>query len=68
MRLQVDPARCQGHTLCTLAAPELIELREDDGHAAPTQEELADAQLPTADAAINACPERALSLTERPLT
>jgi ferredoxin len=68
MRLQVDPARCQGHRLCTLAAPDLIELREDDGHASPKQQNLSEAQLEPAMTAVNACPEHALSLTDRSLT
>lgn len=62
MRLRVDSGRCQGHTLCTLAAPDLVELRDDDGHAAPVQRDLAEAEEQVAVSAVNACPERALSL------
>jgi ferredoxin len=62
MRLRVDYNRCQGHTLCALAAPALVELREDDGHAAPVARDLVDDELPVAQAAVDACPERALSL------
>ncbi len=33
MRVYVDEAICQGHTLCAMAAPEVFHLRDDDGHA-----------------------------------
>jgi ferredoxin len=68
MRLQVDRARCQGHTLCALAAPDLIELQEDDGHASPIRQELTEAQLEPARTAVSACPEHALSLSKGALT
>ena len=33
MKVRVDPERCQGHTLCNMAVPEVFQLRENDGHA-----------------------------------
>ena len=33
MNVQVDPDRCQGHTLCNMAAPDVFHLRDEDGHA-----------------------------------
>lgn len=33
MRIGVDLGKCQGHTLCAIAAPELFDLDDDDGHA-----------------------------------
>lgn len=34
MKAEVDPQRCQGHTLCAVAAPPtLFELSDIDGHA-----------------------------------
>ena len=32
IRVRVDSARCQGHTLCNLAAPTVFSLRDEDGH------------------------------------
>ena len=33
MKVRVDPARCQGHTLCTIPAPDVFLLDEEEGHA-----------------------------------
>lgn len=57
----MDDNKCQGHTLCSLAAPELFKLREDDGHSyvdfcgdVPPELEA------KARAAEATCPERAI--------
>lgn len=62
MKLVIDFQRCQGHTLCKIAAPELIELDDKDGHAVPSSGELQGAEVDAAYAAIDTCPEQALSL------
>lgn len=62
MRVRADESRCQGHGLCHMVAPEVFDLRADDGHVLiPTPDvppELAD------DAArgVEGCPEMALTL------
>jgi len=33
MRVRVDDAKCQGHTLCNRVAPEIFKLRPEDGHS-----------------------------------
>jgi len=64
MKITVDQARCQGHALCALGAPELFELSMEDGHARPAHDTVpADRH----DAAVRAeldCPERAISLVD----
>lgn len=64
MRLRVDPDKCQGHTLCAMAAPDLFTLREEDGHA-----EVGDGVVPpereeAARRAVLGCPERAIEIIE----
>ena len=39
-RAVVDPELCQGHTLCNMAAPDIFQLREEDGHAYVVVDEL----------------------------
>jgi ferredoxin len=63
MKVRVDPDKCQGHTLCWLAAPEAFELDDLDGHATALlgdvplgdQEQVAEAVL--------SCPEQAIEVT-----
>lgn len=60
MRVTIDPARCQGHTLCNMAAPEVFGLREDDGHAYVLLTEFDDATIASARRAASTCPEQAI--------
>jgi ferredoxin len=65
MKVRVDPARCQGHTLCTIPAPDVFLLDEEEGHA-HVQDENADVQVDREDAVRKAaatCPERAIIIT-----
>lgn len=41
MRVNVDPVRCQDHTLCAMTAPEPFELDDIDGHPHAVIEEVA---------------------------
>ena len=38
MKVSVDGQRCQGHTLCSMIAPESFELNDVDGHASPVSD------------------------------
>ena len=63
MKVSVDDQVCQGHTLCTFAAPMLFKLRDEDGHAYVENPEVP-AEYETA--ALNAaatCPEEAIKIT-----
>jgi ferredoxin len=62
MRLWVDPDKCQGHTLCKLAAPELIHLGEVDGHATAVDEDIDHEREQRARMAVAGCPEQAIVL------
>jgi ferredoxin len=64
MRVHVDPAVCQGHTLCTLAAPQIFLLGDEDGHAYVANEEV---PLELEDAvrkAVATCPEGAITVRD----
>ena len=62
MKVQVDPEKCQGHTLCAMRAPALFELSEIDGHSSAVAGEVpADVEAAALEAA-RSCPEQAISL------
>lgn len=64
MRLWVDPDKCQGHTLCNLAAPDLVSLSENDGHGAAIDGPIPTERAEAARRAVAACPEQAISLLD----
>jgi ferredoxin len=63
MKVRIDPALCQGHTLCAMNAPQIFTLRDEDGHA-----EAAEGNVPAefeaaARGAVLSCPEQAITLS-----
>jgi ferredoxin len=64
MRVSVDAERCQGHTLCSMAAPEIFGLRNEDGHAYVLIEEVDGELLAAARRGASTCPEQAITITE----
>jgi ferredoxin len=67
MRVQIDPALCQGHGRCYDLAPELFG-DDEDGYATLTQQ-TADGSVPAgreddARLAADNCPESAIALLE----
>ena len=64
MRIRVDPAVCQGHTLCALSAPSLFRLREEDGHAVVAVDEVSPEFAELARRAVLGCPEGAIEVIE----
>ncbi len=64
MRVTVEEERCQGHTLCAMAAPEVFDLREDDGHSVVKLEEVPTRLAGAVRRAVDSCPERAISITD----
>jgi predicted metal-dependent phosphotriesterase family hydrolase/ferredoxin len=64
MRCTVHHDLCQGHGLCFFEAEELFEIRESDGKAIVLHEVVPEHMHDLARAAEDACPERAISLTE----
>lgn len=60
MKVSVDGQRCQGHTLCSMIAPDSFELDDVDGHASPVSEEVPDDQQDVVREAAHSCPEQAI--------
>lgn len=66
MRVRVDSARCQGHTLCAMIAPQSFELDDVDGHARAVTEDVAEEDRQQVLEAAHSCPEQAIEvLVER---
>jgi ferredoxin len=64
MRVRVDDGRCQGHTLCHHALPEVFLLREDDEHAYVEIEAVPTALEDAVREAACTCPEGAIRIEE----
>jgi ferredoxin len=63
VKVQVDPQRCQGHTLCAMIAPQAFQLDDIDGHSSVVSEDVpADQQEQVAEA-VRSCPEQAISIS-----
>jgi ferredoxin len=62
MRITVNQAVCQGHTLCALTAPELFTLSDEDGHASAIAGEVPVELEELAQLAVASCPEQAISI------
>ena len=60
MKVWVDPERCQGHTLCSMIAPDSFELDDVDGHASAVNEIVPDDQQDAVREAAHSCPEQAI--------
>jgi len=63
MKIHIDESKCQGHTLCVLAAPDLINLREEDGHSYVLSEDVTPGQEAAVRAAAATCPEQAIKIS-----
>ena len=64
MRVYVQEDVCQGHTLCHMAAPEVFDLREEDGHAFVSLTEFTPEVMEAARRAALTCPEQAIVVEE----
>lgn len=63
IRLSIDGAKCEGHARCVARAPELFDV-DDEGISFVLAEEVPPEHAEAARAAVVACPERAISLSE----
>jgi ferredoxin len=61
-RVSVDSARCQGHTLCNMVAPQLFRVDDEDGYATVTRETVVGELEDLANKAADGCPERAITV------
>ncbi len=64
MKVRVDPDRCQGHTLCAMAAPEAFRLSEVDGHSTAIYEDVPPALEESVRDAASTCPEQAIIVSD----
>lgn len=64
MKAWVDPNRCQGHTLCSMVAPDFFELSDIDGHASARSEMVPSDQAELVREAEGTCPEQAIVVSE----
>jgi ferredoxin len=60
MRVRVNEEACQGHTMCKMTAPDVFELKEDDGHSYVRIPQIPPELERSVRAAIAGCPERAI--------
>jgi ferredoxin len=61
MRVQVDPALCQGHARCWDICPEVFTI-DDDGYSSVSEAEVPAAFDAKVREAASNCPERAISI------
>ncbi|UXA16586.1 ferredoxin [Mycobacterium sp. SMC-4] len=64
MKVWVDSERCQGHTLCSMIAPDSFELSDIDGTASPVNEIVPHDQEDAVREAVQSCPEQAITIEE----
>ncbi|ROZ49000.1 ferredoxin [Rhodococcus sp. WS3] len=64
MRVEVDADRCQGHTLCALAAPNVFELDDIDGHSSVPDQSVVSEFASEVRTAVATCPERAIRIED----
>ena len=64
MKVFVDSTRCQGHTLCSMIAPDSFELSDIDGTASPVHEVVPPDQEDAVREAAHSCPEQAITVEE----
>ncbi|MCU4183259.1 ferredoxin [Acidiferrimicrobium sp. IK] len=60
MRVRVDEEKCQGHTLCAMAAPDVFVLSDVDGHASAPVAAVPAEMEAAVRAAAGSCPEQAI--------
>lgn len=64
MKVRVDAGRCQGHTLCSMIAPDWFVLDEVDGHACAVDEPVPAEEQAQVREAAQSCPEQAILIDE----
>ena len=60
--VEVDPSRCQGHTLCAMIAPDSFELDDVDGHAHAVVDDVPAEHRDQVFEAAQSCPEQATTV------
>lgn len=63
-KLVVDWPLCDGNGVCTVEAPELLEI-DDEDNLVVLQEDVPDGLLAKAEAAVRVCPKHALKIVHK---
>lgn len=63
MRVRVIPERCQGHTLCNIAQPDIFLPDADDGHAVVSDPNVPPGSETAVLKAVASCPEQAIEVS-----
>jgi ferredoxin len=64
VKARVDPDKCQGHTLCAMAAPSFFLLSEIDGHSSVVSEDVPPELEQAVREAAGSCPEQAIIVSD----
>ncbi len=64
MKVSVDSERCQGHTLCSMIAPDSFQLSDIDGSSSAINEVVPADQQDQVREAAHSCPEQAILITD----
>ena len=64
MKVRVDSQRCQGHTLCSMIAPDSFELSDLDGSSSPVSEVVPAEHEEAVREAAHSCPEQAIFIED----
>ena len=64
VRVWVDPERCQGHTLCSMIAPDSFALSDIDGSSSAINEVVPADEQDRVREAVHSCPEQAIIVTD----
>jgi ferredoxin len=64
VKVWVDSERCQGHTLCSMIAPDSFQLSDIDGSASAISEVVPADQQDQVREAAHSCPEQAIQITD----
>jgi ferredoxin len=64
VKVWVDPERCQGHTLCSMIAPESFQLSDIDGSSSAIDEVVPADKADQVREAAQSCPEQAIIISE----
>ncbi len=64
MKVWVDPERCQGHTLCSMIAPDSFRLSDIDGSSSAIDEVVPPEREDQVREAAQSCPEQAIIITD----
>jgi ferredoxin len=64
VKVWVDSERCQGHTLCSMIAPDSFQLSDIDGSSSPVNEVVPADQQDQVREAAHSCPEQAILITD----